>query len=143
MADVMVICNRLRVLLDYYKEFQESTRGLTLETYKHDRGQRRIIERLTQLIVECSTDVNNMILKHLHKAPATDYFNSFLDLAENGVLDLDFALTIAPSTGLKNILVHEYAKIDDTIVYNSIRSTLEQYGRYLQEIATYLDCEME
>ncbi|MCK9524447.1 MAG: DUF86 domain-containing protein [Limnochordia bacterium] len=143
MGDIMVICNRLRVLLDYYKEFQESAQGLTLETYKSHRGQRRIMERLTQLIVECSTDVNNMILKYLHKAPATDYFNSFLDLADSGVIDLDFALTIAPSTGLRNILVHEYAKIDDTIVYHSIKSTLEQYGRYLRDIATYLNCEME
>lgn len=143
MGDVMVICNRLRVLLDYYREFQESAQGLTLETYTSDRGQRRIIERLTQLIVECSTDINNMILKYLHKSPATDYFNSFLDLAENGVIDLDFALTIAPSTGLRNILVHEYAKIDDVIVFHSINNTLEQYGRYLQDIATYLECEME
>jgi len=56
---------------------------------------------------------------------------------------LDFALTIAPSTGLRNILVHEYAKIDDTIVYHSIADTLKHYGRYVKEIAAYLDCEME
>ena len=88
-------------------------------------------------------DLNNMILKYLHKAPATDYFNSFLDLADSGVLDLDFALEIAPSTGLRDILVHEYTKIDDAIVYHSIENLLAQYGHYLQEINKYLDCEME
>ncbi len=143
MSDVMAICNRLQVLLDYYREFQESTERITLEEYLSNRGQRRIVERLTQLIVECSTDINNMILKYLRKSPATDYFNSFLDLAEHGVIDLDFALTIAPSTGLRNILVHEYAKIDDSIVYHSIQSLLNQYGQYLKKIADYLDCEIQ
>lgn len=52
------------------------------------------------------------------------------------------ALEIAPSTGLQNILVHEYTKIDDSIVYNSITNVLAYYCQYLKKIATYLECEM-
>lgn len=81
-----------------------------------------------------------MILKRLSKSPAKDYFNSFIDLAENQVIKMDFALKIAPSTGLRNILVHEYEKIDDQIVFISITNVLIFYRQYLQIIAAYLGC---
>lgn len=82
-----------------------------------------------------------MILKNIGKGPSRDYFNSFLDLAENQVLEMNFALKIAPSTGLRNILVHEYEKIDDGIVFQSIANVLTYYLQYLNTISEYLGCK--
>ena len=93
-----------------------------------------------QLIVESATDINNMILKKQGESPSRDYYNSFIDLAENKVIDMDFALEIAPSTGLRNILVHEYQKIDDIIVFKSINNVLNQYLKYIETISRYLGC---
>jgi uncharacterized protein YutE (UPF0331/DUF86 family) len=87
--DNIIICKKLEVLLDYYKEFN---------------------------------------------------FNSFIDLAENNVLDMEFALKIAPSTGLRNILVHEYQKIDDEIVFKSIDNIFRYYLEYIEIISSYLRC---
>ena len=67
-------------------------------------------------------------------------FNSFIDLAENNVLDMEFALKIAPSTGLRNILVHEYQKIDDEIVFKSIDNIFRYYLEYIEIISSYLRC---
>ncbi len=89
MIDNIIICKKLEVLLDYYKEFN---------------------------------------------------FNSFIDLAENNVLDMEFALKIAPSTGLRNILVHEYQKIDDEIVFKSIDNIFRYYLEYIEIISSYLRC---
>ena len=87
--DNIIICKKLEVFLDYYKEFN---------------------------------------------------FNSFIDLAENNVLDMEFALKIAPSTGLRNILVHEYQKIDDEIVFKSIDNIFRYYLVYIGIISSYLRC---
>lgn len=87
--DNIIICKKLEVFLDYYKEFN---------------------------------------------------FNSFIDLAENNVLDMEFALKIAPSTGLRNILVHEYQKIDDEIVFKSIDNIFRYYLEYIEIISSYLRC---
>lgn len=89
MIDNIIICKKLEVFLDYYKEFN---------------------------------------------------FNSFIDLAENNVLDMEFALKIAPSTGLRNILVHEYQKIDDEIVFKSIDNIFRYYLEYIEIISSYLRC---
>ena len=135
-----VICEKLKALANYYAELEELADGLTLKDYMSDFIRKRAIEREIQLIVECATDVNNMILKLLDRGPAKDYFNSFIELAESDVLDMDFALAIAPSTGLRNILVHEYQVIDDAVVFRSIGNVLRYYREYLSVLSAYLDC---
>ena len=92
------------------------------------------VERLIQLIVDLALDINNIILAYLQKPPASDYFNSFIDLAECGVLPESLAVKIAPSTGLRDRLVHEYETINDRIVFESISETIEQYIIYMKEI---------
>lgn len=46
-------------------------------------------------------DINNIIIKD--KPPASDYFNSFIELIEIGVFSKEFAYQIAPSTGYRDI----------------------------------------
>ena len=60
--------------------------------------------------------------------------------AENKVIDMDFALKIAPSTGLRNILVHEYQKIDDKIVYHSLNNIHQYYSQYIDVLSKYIGC---
>ena len=129
MLDNVVICKKLGILIGYYKELQQLTDGLTIDTYLKNIMLKRAVEREMQLIVESATDINNMILKKQGESPSRDYYNSFIDLAE-----------IAPSTGLRNILVHEYQKIDDIIVFKSINNVLNQYLKYIETISRYLGC---
>lgn len=143
MPDNIVICRKLSTLLGYYKEFKQVTESLALDEYKNNILIKRAVEREIQLIVESATDVNNMILKKINKGPSKDYFNSFLDLAENNIIEMDFALKIAPSTRLRIILTHEYQKIDDEIVFNSIKNVLEYYLQYIEMIFSYLKCQTE
>lgn len=134
------VCNKIGVLTNYFKEFLQLTHNLTMETYLNNTMLKRAVERVMQLIVECATDINIMVLKKIGKGPSKDYYNSFIDLAENNVIDMDFALKIAPSTGLRNILVHEYQKIDDKIVYHSVNSISQYYSKYIDVLSKYLGC---
>ncbi|NJD04144.1 MAG: DUF86 domain-containing protein [Ruminiclostridium sp.] len=140
MTDNIIICKKLSVLLEYYKELKKVVKDISLENYSGQLLIKRTVEREIQLIVECATNINNMILKKLNKGPSKDYFNSFIDLAEDHVLELEFALKIAPSTGLRNILVHEYQKIDDEIVFRSIENVTKYYLEYIDIISRYLGC---
>ena len=140
MPDNTAICRKLELLAGYYHELMEISSGITLESYVNNTILRRAVEREIQLIVECATDINNMILKSLKAGPSKDYFNSFIDLAENNVITMEIALKIAPSTGLRNILVHEYRKIDDNVVFQSIKHVREYYKDYMDAVSKYLGC---
>lgn len=132
-----VIQEKLGSLMKYYKELKD-LEGITWEEYVQNNLYHRTVERLLQLIVEVATDINNMLLKSHAKGPTSDYFSSFIALAEADVIPTDFALKIAPSTGLRNVIVHEYQKIDDKLVYHSIETTLKYYLQYLKIIAEYI-----
>jgi uncharacterized protein YutE (UPF0331/DUF86 family) len=134
------ICAKLDKLYSYYTELK-SLSLISLEEYKSNPIYRRAIERTLQLTVECATDINNMLLKTFGRKGASDYFNSFIDIAELNIIPTDFALKIAPSTGLRNILVHEYEYIDDEIVYRSISTCLIYYLEYMDLINQYLKCD--
>lgn len=124
-----VITEKLLRLLQYLQQL-EDTQPDTYDRYASDLTRRLASERLIQLIVDIALDINNLMLSAHRCAPASDYFNSFIDLAEAGVLDATFAVSIAPSTSIRNRLVHEYEKTDDRIVFASIPKFLALYRQY-------------
>jgi uncharacterized protein YutE (UPF0331/DUF86 family) len=140
MSTPELICAKLDTLVAYLQELREYTKGLTLEAYLRDRRTRRAVERIIQLVVECATDINNMVIKLEGGKVPSDYFNSFIELAELDVIPIEFALDIGPSTGLRNVLVHEYSKIDDVQVYKSIEQIFAFYPKFVHLVSKHLGC---
>ncbi|UNC90875.1 type VII toxin-antitoxin system HepT family RNase toxin [Candidatus Contubernalis alkaliaceticus] len=136
--ELEVVQEKLAALQQYYQELKELG-SITFKEYCSNNLYKRTAERLIQLIVEAATDINNVLLKTLDKGMSPDYFSSFIKLAEAGVITIDFALEIAPSTGLRNIIVHEYQRIDDSLVYDSIQETLKYYLLYMKQINDYIN----
>ena len=136
-TELDIILGKLAALQGYYKELRE-LEHISFEEYVQNNLYKRTVERIIQLIVEAGTDINNMLLKSVNKGPTVDYYSSFIEVAEAGIIPIEFAINIAPSTGLRNIIVHEYQKIDDSKVYTSIKYTLDYYLKYMKLINDYL-----
>ncbi len=97
--DKEIMQEKLSALQSYYRELKE-LQDITYEEYCSSNLYRRTVERLLQLIVETATDINNMVLKMISKETPTDYYSSFIKMAEYNVFPMDFALEIAPTTGM-------------------------------------------
>lgn len=82
MEDSMTICKKLKKLAGYYNELKSISKDINFEEYKNNSLIKRAVEREMQIIVECATDINRMTLKKLNKNIPSDYYNSFIDLAE-------------------------------------------------------------
>lgn len=136
--DKDIIQEKLSALQTYYRELKE-LQDLTYEEYCSNYLYKRTAERLLQLIVEAATDINNMVLKVTGKETPTDYFSSFIKVAECAIFPMDFALEIAPSTGMRNIIVHEYQEVDDRLIHAAIRDTLTYYLQYMEYMEEYLN----
>ncbi|MDY6820549.1 MAG: DUF86 domain-containing protein [Deferribacterota bacterium] len=124
--------------MDHYINELEEAKPACYQDYIRNKILNYGIERLIQLIIDLALDINNIIIKDKDRPPATDYFNSFIDLVEIGVLEHEFAYKIASSTELRNRLIHEYEKIDNKIVYQSIDKTCQFYRDYMKKISTYI-----
>ena len=132
-----IMVEKLLKMKEYIKQLK-IIKPPSYDEYLQNLTTKYAVERLLQLIVDLALDINNIILSYKGKPAAADYFNSFIDLADCNVLDSAFAMRIAPSTGLRNRLVHEYEEINNKIVYNSIDKTIAMYIQYMTEVKKVL-----
>ena len=131
--------NEKLIKLEEYLRELKSYKPESFEQYVANRKNKYAVERLLQLIIDLALDINNMIIKSEGGYPASVYFNSFINLIVLDVFDEYFANEIAPSTGLRNRLVHEYEEVNDKIVYKNIDKTICYYKKYLKHIMKYLE----
>ncbi|MEX2356277.1 MAG: DUF86 domain-containing protein [Thermaerobacterales bacterium] len=129
---------KLAKLVQYLEEL-ETKRGLTFETYRANWETRRVVERQLQLVVEVMTDINTTLLVALDQPPPKDYFLSFIEAGEKGIIPRSLADRLAPGTGLRNRLVHEYETVDDRIVHQSIEECLVTVPQYVAAVKAFLD----
>jgi len=111
---------------------------LSLAEYRARLYERKAAERLLQEAIEAALDINAHLIAELGADVPDEYFGGFIKLGDVGVLPRDLAASLAPSAGLRNRLVHEYAALDDAKVLGSITVILDLYPRYVQAVAAYL-----
>lgn len=128
-----IIVNKLIKMEEYISELEEF-KPETYSEYKNDQLKRYAIERLIQLIIDLALDVNNILIKKSEHYPAQDYFSSFLELVDLEILSEEFACDIAPSTGIRNRLVHEYEKVNDKLVYQNLDKLIKYYLDYIKYV---------
>lgn len=138
MGNYEVIVEKLLKLQEYIEQV-ERIKPDSYKAYISEITVKYSVERLMMLVVEIALGINNTILSNNDKPPAPDYFNSFIEVAECGVFDSAFAISIAPSTGLRNRLVHEYEKVNDEIVFNSINKFITLYRKYISMVFKYIE----
>jgi len=128
-----IIINKLIKMEKYISEL-EKFKPDTFNEYKNDQLKRYAIERLIQLIIDLALDVNNILIKKSDRYPAQDYYSSFLELIDLEILSEEFAKDIAPITGIRNRLVHEYEEVDNEVVYQNLDKLIKYYLSYIEYI---------
>lgn len=120
--------------------------SLSLESYLAEEDIQMIVERLLELIIQASIDINKMFLKQLAKINLSSddgqpLSNSqvFYLMGSHGFISPYLADRLANSGQFRNILVHLYDDIDPRQVYDALQSGLEQYPDYIEAIQAYLE----
>jgi len=135
-VDPLIVKRKLQKLAGYLKEL-ETLQDVTLEEYLNDFRHKRVAERLVQLIVDIAVDINTHVVVDADNPPPDDAYSSFIEAAKIGIISLELAKRLAPSTGERNVIVHEYEEINDIIVYESISESLDLYWEYLAFVFEY------
>jgi len=61
-------------------------------------------------------------------------------LSELKILPLQLAEKLAPFTGLRNRLVHEYDLLDHSIILETVKDVENLYPEYIKAIEDYVSC---
>ena len=137
MIDKELIKNKMFDVHGYFRELEpilkEESRNII-----EDNLKLRTIERLFQLIVDTAVDINTHIIAESDLRVPNDYQGTFATLGENKILPMEFAIKIAPSVGLRNLIVHKYGKVDLKKMVDNIKNEIKDYLDYLKHINEFL-----
>lgn len=79
-------------------------------------------------------------LLRAHGSPTPpDYYRSFTLLGQADLIPNELAEALAPSTGLRNRLVHEYDDLDDRIVLEAVAEVRRLFPEYARAVEELLD----
>ena len=109
-------------------------RNKGLAAYLGNSIDQAVVERRLERAVGRMIDINYYVITASGQPPPSDYHGSFLKLGELGVLEPDFARTIARAAGLRNRLVHDYEDLDPRKVFDALREALRDVPIYLARV---------
>lgn len=113
----------------------------TFEDIAADFVKQAAVERMLERIISRAVDINEHLIGALgtkDTSPPKDYRETFLRLVELGVYPKEFAEEIGKSIGVRNLLVHEYDKVDQRKIYDSIGDCLRDYAKYIEYLMAFL-----
>lgn len=99
---------------------------------------RAAVERFVTRLVDLAVDVNSHVaVAVLGRAPG-DYRSSFSLADQAGIIDRDLAARLAPSVGMRNVVVHEYDRLDLGRLAAAIPAALADYREYVRQVAHFV-----
>ena len=75
--------------------------------FDEDVYLRDIVERNLEIAAQCCIDIYHRIIAVEGAAKSRDYYEAIVRQGELGVLPPDFARSLAPIAGFRNVLVHQ------------------------------------
>lgn len=132
-ARVLTKIDELRKYLDELTQIlpEDFTRYQQIE-------KKRGCERLLQLAVECGMDICKIIVSGLRLGLPYEENDLFVKLRKNKIIDEKMFNKLKQMRAFRNILVHEYAEVDDQLVFKQLRSYQAEFEQFITVILEFL-----
>ena len=131
-----IILTKLGYIEEYLGKL-EPLLSLPTEQLLVDDLRLPVIERYLQLMIDTAIDINTLIIQVENLQASEDYQGTFAIMASSKVLPHELAFAMAPSVGLRNLLVHQYEKIDKKMMVNDAKRDIGQYRQYVKYVFEY------
>lgn len=112
---------------------------VTLEQILEDEDIQAIIDRRMQLAIENCIDIAAHLTAGLDLPRQEQASEAFLMLGVKGVISKEAARKLAKAVGFRNILVHEYIKIDYRLAYEDLDEKLKDLKTFGKEVLEFLE----
>ena len=84
----------------------------------------------------CVDVAHHIVSSESWRAPDTNS-DAIRLLGEHGVIEPDVAVSVARAVGFRNVLVHQYAQVDDQIVVDSLQH-LDQLRSFVSQVSAWI-----
>lgn len=105
------------------------------DEYLSSIEKRRACERLLQISVECVIDICGLFVSGLRLGLPAEESDIFEKLFVNNILSKEVKDILKLMKGLRNILVHDYAKLDNALIYEIATTRMKDFEIFIKEIS--------
>lgn len=113
-------------------------RSLGEETFRKSRAQMWSVERGLQLGAEILLDIGTHILSAQYGISPADYKDILEQLGRQGILNEDLRERLKGVAGFRNILVHDYIRLDPEKVLAAFNQAPADFGDFALAIRDWL-----
>lgn len=103
---------------------------------------KRACERLLQISIEAILDICHLLVTGLRLGIPAEEADALEKLGAAQVLSPGLLSTLKEMRGFRNVLVHEYTRIDDTLVYRMAKTRLDDFQTFKREVIKYLKTQL-
>jgi len=102
--------------------------------YKSNKEKKAACERYVEKIIEAVVDLSFIVIKAKNLNIPEEDKEAFDILAEENIISKELSQKLKEAKGMRNILAHEYGKVDDKIVYKSLEELEEDVKEFLKNL---------
>ncbi|RKY42901.1 MAG: hypothetical protein DRP80_06205 [Candidatus Omnitrophota bacterium] len=100
--------------------------------------KKRSCERLLQLSIESVIDVCKILVSNLRLGIPSEEIDLFESLFRKGIITDKILRMLKEMRGLRNILVHEYAEVDDKLIFKILHARLNDFDNFIKIILNFI-----
>jgi uncharacterized protein YutE (UPF0331/DUF86 family) len=137
MSNLKVIENKKSSILKYLKILQRYKKYSRKEI-EDDVDIKGAIERYLYLAIQSTIDLAEAIIAYKDFRKPTTMTESFYILNEEKLISDNLTKKLAKMVGFRNIVAHDYEKIDYDIVFDVLQNKIKDVEKFLKEISNRL-----
>jgi uncharacterized protein YutE (UPF0331/DUF86 family) len=130
-TDPDLLSKKLAEIETYLAELASLARPEAIAT---DLRERRFVEHTLQLAIQCCLDVSSHIVADERLGEPESYAELFSLLASRGYLSAELAPRLRRMAGFRNLLVHNYARVDPQIVEAVLRHDVNDLREFVSAL---------
>jgi uncharacterized protein YutE (UPF0331/DUF86 family) len=140
--ETVVLRGRLRLLAEYVSDLRE-LQDVDPQTYTENKLLRRAVERTLHLAIEACLDIGQHVIAREGFRLPEDNKDVIAVLGENDVLPGALLPNLIAMARFRNLIVHDYARIDDQIVLDIVKRRLGDFDAFAQAIVRYVEASKD
>jgi len=134
-VDIEATIDKLKFIEQLRNELFEE---LQQEKISNSLRSQLVIERAVQLIIQTILDIGAHIISRTTDINPKSYSDIIPLLVEKKIISTKLGNQLEKISGLRNILVHDYTKIDAKLLKDHAYSILEDSNLFIEEIKQFI-----
>lgn len=133
MTNIAVIENKISSIKKYLK-ILENYKKYSIKEIKGDLNIKGALERYLYLATQATIDLADAFISFKNFRKPTTLSESFYILNEEKIISSKLTEKLVSMTGFRNIIAHDYEKINYDIVYDTLQNRLKDIEKFISVI---------